>query len=80
MSCIYAIFTITSSPDSVIPCPLFEEEREVMRKRLFESCGFMHLDLNIPLGARKDDELKEWRSVILSELETYVAKTEQFVT
>ena len=59
-------------------CPLFETEREVMRKRLFENCGIMHLDLNILLDARKDDELKDWRSAILSELETYVAKNEQF--
>ena len=61
-------------------CPLFEKEREVMRKRLFENCGIIHLDLNILLDARKDDELKEWRSVILSELEMYVAKTERFAT
>ena len=82
MSRIYALFTITSFLNSVIPCPLFEKEREVMRKRLFNGCGFMHLDLklNILLGARKDNELKEWRSVILSEHETYVAKTERFAT
>ena len=61
-------------------CPLFEKEREVLRKRLFENCGIMHLDLNILLDARKDDELKDWRSAILSELETYVAKTERFAT
>lgn len=61
-------------------CPLFEREREVMRKRLFENCGIIHLDLNILLDVRKDDELKEWRSVILSELEMYVAKTERFAT
>ena len=61
-------------------CPLFEKEREDMRKRLFENCGIIHLDLNILLDARKDDELKEWRSVILSELEMYVTKTERFAT
>ena len=60
-------------------CPLFEKERS-HRERLLENCGIMHLDLNILLDARKDDELKEWRSVIVSELETYVVKTERFVT
>ena len=51
-----------------------------MRKRLYENCGIIHLDLNTLLDARKDDKLKDWRSAILSELETYVAKTERFAT
>ena len=40
----------------------------------------IHLDLNVLLDARKDDNFKDWRSIILSELETYVAKTRRFVT
>ena len=61
-------------------CPLFEEEREVLRKRLFDICGIIHLDLNMlpVLDVKKEDEFKDWRDTILSELESYVAKTQQF--
>ena len=44
-----------------------------MRKSLFQNCGIIHLDLNLLVDARKDDNLKGWRK--LSELETYVAKS-----
>ena len=62
----------------LLHCPLFEEEREVLRKRLFDICGIIHLDLNMLLDAKKEDEFKEWRDTILSELESYVAKTQRF--
>ena len=46
-------------------CPEYETEREIMRKRLFETCGISHLDLNLLLDAKQDDEFKDWRSYIL---------------
>ena len=42
-----------------------------MRKNLFQNRGIRHLDLNVLLDARKDDELKDWRSVIISEVGTW---------
>ena len=59
-------------------CPLYENEREQMRRNLFQNCGIINLDMNTLLDARKEDELKEWRDIILTELETYVAGTKRF--
>ena len=59
-------------------CPLYEKEREIMRKRLSQNCGIVHFDLNVLLDTRKEDEFKDWRSAILTELETYVAETKRF--
>ena len=61
-------------------CPLYEKEREIMRKRLSQNCGIVHFDLNVLLDARKEDEFKDWRSAILTELETYVVETKRFAT
>ena len=47
----------------LLHCPLFQEGGEVMRKRLFEICGIIHLDLNILLDATKKRRcvlLPEW--------------------
>ena len=71
---------IESISHYLLDCQLFENEREIMRNSLFQNCGIIHLDLNVLLDARKDDDFKDWRSIILSELETYVAKTRRFVT
>ena len=71
---------IESISHYLLDCQLFENEREIMRKSLFQNCGIIHLDLNVLLDARKDNDLKGWRSIILSELKTYVAKTRRFVT
>ena len=49
-----------------------------MRKRLFQNCGVVRLDLNVQLDARKEDKFKDWRSAILTKPETYVAETKQF--
>ena len=62
----------------LLACPQYDKEREIMRKRLFEMCGIIHLDLNILLDARNDDEYKDWRSNISCELEAFVAKTQRF--
>ena len=40
-------------------------------ERLFDCCGILHLDVNILLEAKQED-LKEWRDFILSELEGYM--------
>ncbi|MEW8548387.1 MAG: reverse transcriptase domain-containing protein [Candidatus Thiodiazotropha sp.] len=71
---------IESVSHYLIDCPLYENEREIMRKRLFQSCGIPQLDMNLLLMAKKEDEFKEWRNCILTELETYVATTERFAT
>ena len=60
--------------------PNYENEREKMRKRLFDYCGIAHFDLNMSLDAKQEDHLKEWRNTIISELETYVVETRSFTT
>ena len=55
-------------------------EKEHLRRKLFETCGIAHLDLNLILDAKRDEEYIEWRSVILTELETFIAKTKRFAT
>ena len=55
---------------SIFSTKVCEKEREIMRKRLSQNCGIVHFDLNVLLDARKEDEFKDWRSAILTELET----------
>ena len=55
-------------------------KREIMRERLFETCGIAHLDLNLLLDAKQDDEFTDWRSYILTELEDFVVGTGRFTT
>ena len=50
----------------LMECELYENGRELLRRKLFESCGIAHLDMNLLLDAKQDDEFKEWRGVILS--------------
>ena len=40
-------------------CELYENGRELMRRKLFESCGSTHLDMNLLLDAKHDDEFKD---------------------
>ena len=47
---------------------------------MFETCGIAHLDLNLLLDVKTDDDYKEWRTIMLSELETFVAETKRFAT
>ena len=49
----------------LLECNEFDTARELMRKKLFETCGIIHLDLNLLLDARQDDDYKDWRSFIL---------------
>ena len=51
-------------------CPKYENDY----------CGIAHLDLNLLLDVRQDEELKDWRNTILSELENYVVGTKRFTT
>ena len=48
---------IESISHYLLDCQLFENEREIMRKSLFQNCGIIHLDLNVLLDARKEDSL-----------------------
>ena len=54
--------------------------REKLRGKLFETCGIANLDLNLLLDVKADDDYKEWRTLILSEIETFVAETKRFAT
>ena len=51
-----------------------------MRKRIFETSGITHLDLNLLLDAKDDDEYKDWRNFMLTELENFVVATRRFGT
>ena len=46
-----------------------------MRKKLFEFAGIAYLDMILLLDVKQKDEFKDWRSLILSELESFVAGT-----
>ena len=59
---------------------LAENERENLRRKLFQTCGIIHLDLNLLLDVKTDDEYKEWRTFILCELENFVVETKHFTT
>ena len=62
----------------LLDCELYEDEREQLRRNLFQSCGIAHLDLNLILDLKPDDEQKDWRTAILSELETFIERTKRF--
>ena len=59
---------------------MYDSARENMRRTLFENCGIAHLDLNLLLDAKQNENFKDWRNILLSELETYVAETKRFTT
>ena len=61
----------------LLESPLYENQREKLWRKLFETCGIVHLDLNLLLDVKADDDYKEWRTLILSELETFVAETKR---
>ena len=63
----------------LLECENYENEREQIRKRLFQCCGIIRLDINMLLDAKPED-YREWRDLILSELETYVDGTKRFTT
>ena len=52
----------------LLECPKYENEREILRKRLFDYRGISHVDSDLLLE-RRGEELKDWRDPILSELE-----------
>ena len=49
-----------------------------MRKRIFDLCGISVFDLNMLWDVKPEDEFKDWRDIILSQLELYVAETRRF--
>ena len=52
----------------------------IAKAPLYECCGIIHLDINMLLDAKPEDDYREWRDLILSELETYVDETKLFTT
>ena len=57
-----------------------KNDRETMRRNLFEIGGIVYLNMILLLDAKQKDEFKDWRSLILSELESFVAGTNRFST
>ena len=57
-----------------------KNDREKMRRNLFEIGGIAYLNMILLLDANQKDEFKDWRSLILSELESFVAGTNHFST
>ena len=51
-----------------------------MGRKLFEIGGITHLYMILLFDAKQKDEFKDWRSLILSELESFVAGTNRFST
>ena len=39
----------------LLECNEFDTARELMRKKLFETCGIIHLDMNLLLDVKQDD-------------------------
>ena len=64
----------------LIGCQEFDTARELAKKLFFEMCGITHLDLNLLLDAKEDEEYKDSRSFMLSELENFVVGTRRFTT
>ena len=64
----------------LLECPNYENEREIMRKRIFCRCGIAIFGLNMLLDTKKEEDFKEWRNTILSHLENYVVETRRFAT
>ena len=64
----------------LLECPNYENEREKMRKRIFDCCGIANFGLNMLLDAKQEDDFKDWRNMILSQLESYVVETGRFAT
>ena len=71
---------IESISHYLLTCPEFETEREQLCRRLFEAAGLIHLDLEILLNARPDDDYKEYRGFILKELETFITQSGRFTS
>ena len=63
----------------LLECNEYETDRENMRKRIFNTCGIKHFDLHL-LGSKKDDDYKERRGFLLSELKNFVVETKCFTT
>ena len=57
-----------------------KNDREKMRRKLFEIGGIAYLDMILLLDAKQKDGFKDWRSLILSELESFVAGINHFST
>ena len=57
-----------------------KNDREKMRRKLFEIGGIAYLDMILLVDAKQKDEFMDWRSLILSELESFVAGTIHFST
>ena len=57
-----------------------EDEREKMRKKIFDFCGIANFDENMLLDAKQNDQFKEWRNTILAQLENFVVETRRFAT
>ena len=53
-------------------CPIYKTEKEIKRKLLFETCGISHIDLNLLLNSKQDDEFKDLRNYKKTELEKFV--------
>ena len=64
----------------LLECPKYEKEREILRKRIFDSCGIANFGLNMLLDVKKEEDFKECRNTILSHLENYVVETRRFAT
>ena len=71
---------IESVKHYLLECVIYDSAREIMRRKLSEICGIAHLDLNLLLDAKQNENFKDWRNIILSELGTYVAETKRFTT
>ena len=65
---------IQSISHYLLECSLYEKERENLKRKLFQTCGIIHLDLNLLLDVKTDDEYTEWRTFILCELENFVVE------
>lgn len=59
-------------------CPRYEDERERLKTRLFQTLGVASVDLDLLLNMKPNDEYKDNRTFILSELEKYIQQTKRF--
>ena len=62
----------------LLRCPVYETQREFLKKRLFQQLGLVSVDSEILLNAKNEREANEMRSEILYALENFVEETQRF--
>lgn len=64
----------------LLDCPLYDDQRQHLKKNLFFQLGVNYLDLPLLLGYDNNDDHFEWRETILRELGRYITTTGRLIS